>query len=606
MKYLDENGVSHLWTKVKDKLGEYVKSVNGTLPDETGNVTVTVTAQQPEFVVKDTVAEALEWLSENGDKSKVYVLPDGYIYKYMTREITYDKPNCNNLFDLENTQVGYRFSSASLFKVLDGRSITNIIPVTPGESYVVRAYGCGGIAFLAEFSDIPTFTVDQVPTNFISKVDGLNNKQWENPGGLTHRFDHTVSSTTKYIALDVHSSDTTALSNTVITLNEPIVLGTTPVTEEVTEWTNTMQSYNSTDYEDRIIALEEDSTEYDSRLKALETDTSYMPSYWQTHLDEKVPLIRSAMVSAGKNKSAFLFYSDSHWNGNTGNSPMLLKYLYKYTPINKVNFGGDIVSTESDNFSDMAYLYDSWRSAIRDLPNHHSVAGNHDDRNESGYDHGFSKEYVYSFLLAPEETNDRIDGAELYYYIDDKCENTRYLYLDTACYDAYILSVEQAQFIVDVLKSTPDNYHIVVIGHAWFNQNYDNYPEVTADGLTTTTTKLLELFGAYNNRTSGTLSPLGNASNNGSVSYDFTSAGGKVEFCIGGHLHNDYSERFNGIPVILCEADTMHNRNGSVSTKGTISEQCITAVIADYNNSKINLIRIGRGSDREINLFQVE
>lgn len=588
-------------TKGLISLDEYVKSVNGTLPDETGNVTVTVTAQQPEFVVKDTVEEALEWLRENGDTSKVYVLPNGYIYKYMTTEITYEKPNCNNLFDLENAQPGHRISSANLFKSYDTRNISNPIAVNSGETYVIRAFGTGGISQIIEYSDIPVYVEDQVPTNFISKSNADNNKQWEDPGASVHRFDHTMSATTKYIALDTFEYETNR--EQIITLNEDVVLGTTPTTEEVTDWTNTGQTYNSTDYEDRIIALEESSTEYDSRLTALESDTSYIPDYWQTHLDEKVPLIRSAMASTGKNKSAFLFYSDAHWNGNTGNSPMLLKYLYKYTSVNKIIFGGDIVSTESDDATEMTYLYDSWRSAIRDLPNHHSVVGNHDDGND--VNGRFGEEYVYSYLLAPEETNDRVDGDGLYYYIDDKCEKTRYLYLDSAYYKhLWSLKVNQAEFIIDSLLSVPENWHVVAISHCWFNQNYDNYPEVTADGLVMPTERFLALFSAYNKRESGTLTDLVDETETvySSMDYDFANGKGKVEFCIGGHLHNDYSETVNGIPIILCEADTMHNRNGSVSTKGTISEQCITAVIADYTNSKINLIRVGRGSDREISL----
>ena len=585
---------------VDDTVSEYVKSVNGTLPDETGNVTVTVTAQQPEFVVKDTVEEALEWLRENGDTSKVYVLPNGYIYKYMTTEITYEKPNCNNLFVGDEAWLGYRISSANLVKAYTGRTLTNVIPVNPGETYDIRVYGLGGCEQIIELSDVPTLVEEQVPTNFIQKTAGLS-KTWEEPKASTCKFTHTMSSTTKYIFLDTFATTEDELANGIVTLNESVVLGTTPVTEEVTDWTNTGQTYNSTDYEDRIIALEEDSVEYDSRLKALESDTSYIPDYWQTHLDEKVPLIRSTMASVGKNKSAFLFYSDAHWNGNTGNSPMLLKYLYKYTPINKVNFGGDIVSTESDDTTEMAYLYDSWRSAIRDLPNHHSVVGNHDDGND--VNGRFGEDYVYSYLLAPEETNDRVDGDGLYYYIDDKCEKTRYLYLDSAYYKhLWSLKVKQAEFIIESLLSVPENWHVVVISHCWFNQNYDNYPTVTADGLVMPTERFLALFSAYNNRTSGTLTDLVDETETvySSMDYDFANGKGKVEFCIGGHLHNDYSETVNGIPIILCEADTMHNRNGSVSTAGTISEQAITAVIADYANSKINLIRIGRGSDREI------
>lgn len=322
-----------------------------------------------------------------------------------------------------------------------------------------------------------------------------------------------------------------------------------------------------------------------------------LPGYWQGHLDVKVPIIRSAMQAVGRNKSAFLFYSDSHWDGsgNCKNSPALLKYLVRHTPITKVIFGGDIVSTESTTDSEMSYLYDSWRSAIRELPYHHSVVGNHDDGNATN--NLFSPDYVYAFLLAPEESHDRVDGDGFYYYIDEPCEKTRYLYLDTAYQDAYSLSEGQARFIVGSLKTVPEGWHIVVIGHAWFDQDYSNYPAVVPSTLTGTTTKVITLLSAYNNRESGTLD---------AVSYDFTGAGGKVEFCIGGHLHNDYDTFESGIPVILCEADTMHNRNGSISTAGTVTEQAVTAVIADYKNGCVRLIRVGRGEDRAVSLKGVQ
>lgn len=40
-------------------------------------------------------AESLDWLNANGDQSKIYLLPDGYLYAktYTT------KPNFTNLFD---------------------------------------------------------------------------------------------------------------------------------------------------------------------------------------------------------------------------------------------------------------------------------------------------------------------------------------------------------------------------------------------------------------------------------------------------------------------------------------------------------------------------
>lgn len=585
---------------------EYVQSVNGILPDESGNVTVTVTAQQPEFVIKDTLEEALQWLAENGDTSKVYVLPDGYMYSYMTKTLEREIPNCTNLFKVSEAKDGYRISSNGSLKEQSGTNsvVSNFIKVEPNTEYALRA--CPGFGMIGEYSDLPTNEqIAVVPDTAVKNYDP-DNKIWEPPRSGVRLSYITTSATTKYIRLTIYRNNTVFIypDEYYITLNEPVDFGSKVVTQTVTEWMNTGQSFVSTDYGDRILAIEEDVLDHETRLSILEKGkVNDIPTYWQAHLDERVSAIREIMSTVGKNKSAFYFYSDAHWNSNAGKSPVLLKHLYKYTPINKINYGGDIVATESYDFSDMAYLFDNWRSAIRDLPNHHSVAGNHDDRNEQGYDHGFSKQYVYSFLLAPEETNDRVDGAELYYYIDDKCENTRYLYLDTACYDGYALSVEQAQFVANALKSTPDNYHIVVIAHAWYNQDYTNYPAVTVSGLTAVTSKLIELFSAYNNKATGTLTSLASS---GAITYDFSNAGAKVEFCIGGHLHNDYAQVFNGIPVILCEADTIHNRNGSVAKVGTTSEQAITAVIADYINSTINLIRIGRGSSRIVNITNGE
>ena len=54
-----------------------------------------------------------------------------------------------------------------------------------------------------------------------------------------------------------------------------------------------------------------------------------VPNYWQVELALKADKIRQAMENAGRNKSAFLFYSDAHWNYGSQMSPKLLNYLYK-------------------------------------------------------------------------------------------------------------------------------------------------------------------------------------------------------------------------------------------------------------------------------------
>ena len=306
-----------------------------------------------------------------------------------------------------------------------------------------------------------------------------------------------------------------------------------------------------------------------------------IPDYWHTHLDERVEDIRRAMESAGRNKSAFFFYSDAHWSNETTYTaklaPALLKYLHAKTPINKTNYGGDIVSAESSDTDTMAYLWD-WREQLRDLPNHHSVIGNHDDGNTTN--NLFSTEYIYAYLFAPEENNDIVWGGDFYYYIDDKSEKTRYLYLDIF-YDG--VSSAQLEFAKEAIRSVPEGWHIVAVCHAWFANDYSVYPPLL-NGFATETQPFLDMFDDYNAR-----------------SGEYASCGGNVELCIGGHYHLDhYEHTAGGIPVIIVEADTIHNRSGTMPSRGTTDEAAVSAVVCDYNERVVKVIRVGRGESYEV------
>lgn len=308
-----------------------------------------------------------------------------------------------------------------------------------------------------------------------------------------------------------------------------------------------------------------------------------IPSYWQTHLDARVVSIREAMAAAGWNKSAFFWYNDVHWTYGNKRAPMLLTYLYRNTAINKTIFGGDIVDNEGDDTTTMAYLWD-WREAVRDLPNHHSVPGNHDDGNST--DNRWDDAYIYNYLLAAEETPDVVRGDALYYYIDNAVEKTRYLYLDTATKDGNICNdTVHQEWLKQTLISTPAGWHIVAIGHIWRTVDYDTTPPTDA-GWSYGGEYCIEQFDAYNARTG-----------------DYASCTGKVEFAIGGHTHVDADfVSAGGIPVILTECDARYVRSGLTCTAGTITESSVNAIVADYKNGYVNVIRIGRGTGRKVML----
>lgn len=341
-----------------------------------------------------------------------------------------------------------------------------------------------------------------------------------------------------------------------------------------------------------------------TEIASLVDPTANIPDYWQGELDTKADAIQAAMEKAGRHKSAFLWYTDAHWvNGNSKVSPKLLNYLYMNTPMNKVNFGGDIIGdTLLATREEMKYLYE-WRKAIKDLPNHHSVFGNHDMFNLDTVDYE-DDNYRYAFLLAPEESYDQVWGDGNYYYIDNPAEKTRYLYI---CYPntdtTWLLT--QTQFIADSLNSTPEGWHIVAIAHRWWQYSSSSTP--TTGSIPAFEADMLSVFDAYNARTT-------RSGSNYFYAQDFTQAKGKVEFCIGGHIHVDYDfESEGGIPVIITTSDTNQNRvpDSTVDsgTVGTITEAAVFGIIADYNdigNTKITVVGVGRGTSRVVRASNIK
>ena len=323
-----------------------------------------------------------------------------------------------------------------------------------------------------------------------------------------------------------------------------------------------------------------------------------VPDYWENELATKADAIQTAMEKAGRNKSAFLWYTDAHWvNGNSKVSPALLNYLYMHTPMNKVNFGGDIIGDSLlATREEMTYLYE-WRKAIKDLPNHHSVAGNHDMFASDSVDYE-DDNYRYAFLIAPEESPDMVMGDGMYYYIDNPAERTRYLYMEFPGSDQASL-LAQGQFIVDAIKGVPEGWHIVAIAHRWWQYSSSSTP--LTGSIPGFEKDVLSVFDAYNARAT-------RSGSNYFYSQDFTEAKGRVEFCIGGHIHVDYDfETAGGIPVIITAPDTNQNRvpDSTVDsgTIGTITESAVFGIIADYNDpdsTKITVVGVGRGTSRVV------
>ncbi len=535
-------------------------------------------------------------VDECTDTNLLYVLPDGYIYAYMYTEVTAEGGNNNLAVPKISTDTndpdawleGYRFSTSSI-STQSGGVITNRIPCKLGDTIYIKGLNVN-VQLGSSYARIRPYNGDSVVNIGSLDAKGIIDNGYGTVSGdlITLRMvaeadpDYNMS-TNAFDSVRLNGSYFSGYTaDTVkITVNEEYK-ETPGGTIKEYAWASTGHAFVPADYEDRIVTLEKEINKIGG---------SAVPDYWLSELATKADTIQQAMEAAGRDKSAFLWYTDAHWPNIAKISPVLLDYLIRNTPMNKVNFGGDIVGDPNPhNHDNVKYVYE-WRSMVSGLPNHHSVPGNH-DLNHNSTD---VRSMAYAFLLAPEESPDMVMGGELYYYIDNPAEKTRYLYLDymTANHDEM---VAQGQFVVDAIKGVEDGWHIVVIGHRWFQ--YTSVSDPTVGSVPNYEKDILSVLDAYNARTKRTAS-------NYFDTHDFSDAKGKVEFCIGGHIHVDYDfASSGGIPIILTAPDTNQERsNGDEEDSGTVgttTEAAVYGIIADYKNNKITIVGVGRGGSREI------
>lgn len=318
-------------------------------------------------------------------------------------------------------------------------------------------------------------------------------------------------------------------------------------------------------------------------------DKYAVPNYWKSYLTTKAAEINTALTAAGENSSAFLWYTDAHWKSSYCMSPVLLKYLSKHTDMKKTFFGGDIAVEKSGEIAAIS----EWQEMVKDIPNHRSVIGNHDNQVTE-----FSTaEDRADFFILSNQTEDMASGTDatngkMYYYVDSHTEKTRYICLSTG---RMWTVADEVPWCIDVLNSTPKDWHIVIISHLWLNSSSGVIDTAPPDYVQS----YLDMFDAYNYRSSGTTSVH-------NIAYDFANAGAKIEFIIGGHVHTDYDlSTATGIPIILTECDCLEERGASTATKGTITENCVYAVVADYGAKAVKIINVGRGNTRTLEIPDV-
>lgn len=292
----------------------------------------------PEF------AESEEWLANNGDTNKLYVLPDGYIYAYMLTdvEVESDPAYTNKLSLATDTDritiyggdyngdgvndgyiTGYRLTSSGGTSALSNACASGFIPAKVGD--VLRIKGITPIQGTAS-QYVITYNSSNTVVKHLGLRDKDDNSDWGTVTTPWWKYENGIITIT--LESGSFGSDFNAIrfsagiidNNTIVTVNEEIVEGGTTETIKEYRWANTGHAFVPADYEDRILDLEnevERIDEIDARLENVESGISNLTEaeklekirQWDAPIYDKAPVFlldaeKTALTSADKTVAA--------------------------------------------------------------------------------------------------------------------------------------------------------------------------------------------------------------------------------------------------------------------------------------------------------------
>lgn len=335
-------------------------------------------------------------------------------------------------------------------------------------------------------------------------------------------------------------------------------------------------------------------------------NTVHFPDYYRSHMQDRVDTINSKLTSPSD--FGFGFITDVHAEFNTKHFPALIDEVRTKTPVNEFMGGGDWATSwfdsknDADNKPELFHFFEELQRLFKGVPLLKTV-GNHEWAYGANNAYNITSQEMYAYYLrdADKMFNDIQWGPDhTYYYWDDKLNHCRFISLNVMDYPDTIkptgnadnkewyfkVGDTQIKWLKDTLNSVPDGYVVAIESHL-VPLSADQFASFPAAKIGTTISNgedLQAIAGAYAAKTG-----------------DFASAKGDLLGWFGGHYHADDITVRNGVTYISTIADCMSVwdiPNAPKKTAGTVSEQAFDVAIVDRANRKVNLIRIGDGSDR--------
>ncbi len=655
-EYTDPSNVSRRGIRIqgaaipgeKGERGEQGKSAYELYVENGGTLT------QPQWLASlaQTRPEFADDITGCTDTSKVYVLPDGYIYAYMTRHIV----NNPNQLDPTKAVLNVRFSGSGT-AAYNGGFATDYIPVdlSAADPYIVRIEGLPAgwsDAWVTGSQKIVFYGADKslikaVYVRYQQAANGDSTKLQYQNGKYICQLGYTGDDNgnnpaangvagAKYVRFGLGIN-----SGAVVTQEDiaDIKIYFDPLCTDTyeTAWMNTGLAFVPADYEDRILAAETELNGIKGKIETLEPGSSggiLPPDYWMTAIENKASSIKTAQQS-GMDAFQFVWFSDMHgvsgYQNTNGagkssqtNIGKVAQYLCNRYNIPLVAASGDMMSQTSHTAVQNVYdEYKNIRSVLSPIPSDKllAVRGNHDGSwgapvNEVYYLKHIGNRALYNEVYRRQAADwGRVFGKDgTYFYVDSIPGKVRFIMLNSntdgdgsndangnAVYNSMKNSVygtQQLAWLADTLNSVPDGFTVIAMAHQPLSTSRDG--EIMAG-----------ILSAYKGKTSYSEtkntsfqywgSGLSNAYTYSTASCDFTQAKGDFAAFFYGHIHKDSIDTqtydFPCISITTAGGD-VRDESPVQRTPGTATETAMDVVTLDKAAHKIYFTRFGVGADR--------
>lgn len=345
------------------------------------------------------------------------------------------------------------------------------------------------------------------------------------------------------------------------------------------------------------------------------------PDYIKECVDETVEKIQKIQ---NRNTLTFGIMADMHYSHNHNHNIRAARCVNAYREIAKrvhsdrLIAAGDFVNDGCIPYKTLGYR--ELRAHLAEF-DYLPVNGNHDDNciwdkylQSEEITNRFTMEEIYNLFFNHLPSVGAVFDEEnpaLYYYLDDKVRNIRYIFLDVCdfpqehfnTWNMYMaMSQEQIDWLINKALKVKEGTDIIITAHSF------TFPSKIKNGTARDDNDeriyyLDYIFDAYK-KGEKLNKKFGADEFEVSVDADFSSCErGNIIGCFAGHYHRDIIEHSDaGIPYMYIANFMMYNEAGHVLERvdGEKSEMIFDMVTIDRKERTIYLTRVGAGEDRVV------